>query len=237
MIPHACNRPREASARGRLLVSLERLTERGGRSSIRQSTWLWSRMLGVQIPSVTLSAIARTACVSRASGRIASLATLGRASSSIWQSNGLLIRRFRVRIPGGPLIYQREHVPPARRPGRCCHSCCHRAFPGQSRRPDPVHSSPPQPNFALTDFRHLVAKGFSQVVHRRKVCVRLHPGPTVTEDPARLRSPLDDAVVVGALGYTAGPVLIARPRHGAARRSFSSGACSFGVPRLARAYR
>src|SRR5262249_27244035 len=26
-----------------------------------------------------------------------------RASSSTWQSNGLLIRRFRVRIPGGPL--------------------------------------------------------------------------------------------------------------------------------------
>jgi hypothetical protein len=28
--------------------------------------------------------------------------TLHRASSSIWQSNGLLIRRFGVRIPGGP---------------------------------------------------------------------------------------------------------------------------------------
>jgi hypothetical protein len=28
--------------------------------------------------------------------------TLGRASSSIWQSNGLLIRRFGVQVPGGP---------------------------------------------------------------------------------------------------------------------------------------
>ena len=30
------------------------------------------------------------------------VATLRRASSSIWQSNGLLIRRFGVRVPGGP---------------------------------------------------------------------------------------------------------------------------------------
>ena len=30
------------------------------------------------------------------------VARLRRASSSIWQSNGLLIRRFRVRVPGGP---------------------------------------------------------------------------------------------------------------------------------------
>ena len=30
------------------------------------------------------------------------VARLRRASSSIWQSNGLLIRRFGVRIPGGP---------------------------------------------------------------------------------------------------------------------------------------
>jgi hypothetical protein len=29
---------------------------------------------------------------------------LGRASSSIWQSNGLLIRRFGVQVPGGPPI-------------------------------------------------------------------------------------------------------------------------------------
>src|SRR3990172_5029316 len=32
------------------------------------------------------------------------VARLRRASSSIWQSNGLLIRRFRVRVPGGPPV-------------------------------------------------------------------------------------------------------------------------------------
>src|SRR4029077_21213093 len=35
-----------------------------------------------------------------------------RASSSIWQSNGLLIRRFGVRVPGGP--------PPSPTPTRAC---------------------------------------------------------------------------------------------------------------------
>jgi hypothetical protein len=33
---------------------------------------------------------------------VIAIARLNRASSSIWQSNGLLIRRFGVRVPGGP---------------------------------------------------------------------------------------------------------------------------------------
>ena len=69
----------------------------GGRSSVWQSAGLWSRMSGVQVPSVTPN---RAASASRPSpGRIACGAA--RASSSTRQSNGLLIRRFWVQLPGG----------------------------------------------------------------------------------------------------------------------------------------
>jgi hypothetical protein len=90
-------RPRQARVGSRKAPLLESRLERGGRSSIRQSTRLWSWGLGVQIPSVTLPHRGPSA-----------LARLRRASSSIWQSNGLLIRRFRVRVPGGPREIRRS---------------------------------------------------------------------------------------------------------------------------------
>ena len=79
---------------------------RGGRSSIRLEHQVVVLGVGGSNP-LGHPKFGRSAR-KRAAGRIA----LGRASSSIWQSNGLLIRRFGVRVPGGPPTRASAYIAP-----------------------------------------------------------------------------------------------------------------------------